>query len=175
MNYRYLYFSLLILILINLSCVEDDSSNTSLNTANIEGLWIVSEINSIPTVDLESNGNTNANLMNQTTCFDGMSLDFDANGNLTVVSSEITFDSTATPSFSCELRTDTGTYVISGSDLTVTIPISGTQETQTILVDVQSNTLTFSLTQNDIVEFFSVPEGESFSAINELEFVYLKN
>lgn len=49
------------------------------------------------------------------------------------------------------------------------------QETQTILVDVQSNTLTFSLTQNDIAKFFSVPEGESFSAINELEFVYLKN
>ncbi len=175
MNLKKLITSLILIFAICVSCSDDDSQVTTLSVADIEGNWVVSEINSTPAVDLESNGNSDANLMNQTTCFDGMSLDFDNNGTLTVVTSEITFDATATPSFSCELRSDVGSYQISGDVLTITLPISGNQETETINVNVQNNTLSFSLMQSDIAQFFNIPSGESFSAINDLEFVYLKN
>ena len=170
--------SLLFVILISIattSCSDDDTQNVILNETDILGTWTINEINSTPAVDLESNGNSDTNVMNQTNCFDGMSLDFDTNGNLTVVSSEITFDANTDPSFMCSLRTDTGSYIISGNDLTVTIPISGNQETETILVNIQNNTLSFSLTESQVAQFFNVPSGESFSAINELEFVYIKD
>lgn len=171
-------FRLLLVIFISIfmiSCSDDDTQNVVLNETDILGTWIVSEINSTPAVDLENNSNSDPNVMNQTSCFDGMSLDFDTGGNLTVVSSEITFDDNTDPSFVCSLRTDTGSYLISGNDLTVTIPISGNQETETVAVDIQNNTLSFSLTESQVAQFFNVPSGESFSAINELEFVYLKN
>lgn len=156
------------------SCSDDDTQNVVLNETDIEGTWVVSEINSTPVVDLESNGNNDPNLMNQTTCFDGMSFNFDSNGNLTVVTTEITFDANSDPSFICSLRTDIGDYTISGNDLTVTVPISGNQETESVLVNIQNNILTFSLSQVEVAEFFNIPNGESFSAIDELEFVYVK-
>ncbi|RRO25174.1 hypothetical protein EIG84_01300 [Flavobacteriaceae bacterium 14752] len=175
MKVQFRLFIMAVISIFMASCSDDDVQNSVLNIADVEGSWTLSEINSTPVVDLENNGNTDANLMNQTSCFDGMSLDFDTSGNLTVVTSEITFDANTNPSFSCSLRTDSGSYIISGNDLTVTIPVSGSQETETIVVNVQNNMLSFSLTQNGIAQFFNVPSGESFSAINELEFVYLKN
>ncbi|TKS56250.1 lipocalin family protein [Mesohalobacter halotolerans] len=172
-------FSLLFVVFISIaitSCSDDDSvQNTVLNVSDIEGNWSLFQINSTPVVDLEGDANTNPNIMAQTDCFNGMSLNFGTNGVLTVVSSEITFDSNADPSFDCSLRTDVGSYSISGNDLTVTIPISGNQEIQTVVIDVQNNNiLSFTLTESQVAQFFSVPSGESFSTITELEFVYEK-
>jgi len=173
-SYNFLIFITACLILS--SCSDDDDTNISvLSNSDIEGNWAITEINSTPAVDLESNGNTDPNLLNQTNCFDGMALDFDSNGNLNVTSTEITFDENASPSFVCSLRNDLGSYLISGGNLTVTIPISGNQETQTISVNIQNNTMSFSLTQSDVAQFFNIPSGENFSSINELEFVYQKN
>lgn len=174
MKFRSRFLLIAFFAILLTSCSDDDTQNVVLNVTDIEGTWIVSEINSTPVVDLESNGNNDPNLMNQTTCFDGMSFNFDSNGNLTVVTTEITFDANSDPSFICSLRTDIGDYTISGNDLTVTVPILGNQETESVLVNIQNNTLTFSLSQVEVAEFFNIPNGESFSAIDELEFVYVK-
>lgn len=158
-----------------ISCSDDDPQNQTLSSSDIVGNWSLVEINSTPAVDLEDDGNSDPNVMNQTDCFDGMSLDFDNNGNVTAVSSEIDYDDSASPSFNCSLRTDSGSYTLNNSDLSVTITLDGSQETETLNVDVQNNTLSFIVTESDVADYFNVPSGESFSSINELEFVYQKN
>ena len=157
------------------SCSDDDTQVQTLSSSDIVGSWTLVEINSTPAVDLEENGNTDVNLMDQTNCFDGMSLDFDNNGNVSVVTSAIDFDSSASPSFTCSLQTNSGSYTIDQNNLTVSAQISGNQETETLNVTVQNNTLSFTVTEGDIADFFSVPAGESFSSITELEFVYQKD
>ena len=158
-----------------ISCSDDDTQVQTLSSSDIVGSWTLVEINSTPAVDLEGNGNTDPNVMNQTDCFDGMSLDFDNSGNVSVVTSAIDFDSSATPSFNCSLQTNSGSYSIDQNNLTVTAQISGNQETETLNVNVQNNTLSFTVTESDIADYFSVPAGESFSSITELEFVYQKD
>lgn len=158
------------------NCSDEDNVNTqTLSSSDIVGNWSLVEINSTPAVDLEENGNTDPNVMNQTDCFDGMSLDFDNNGNVSVVTSAINYDSTNSPSFSCSLQTNSGSYSIDQNNLTVTAQISGNQETETLNVDIQNNTLSFIVTESDIADYFNVPPGESFSGITQLEFVYQKN
>ena len=169
------YLALFTLSLFMISCSDEDTEVQPLSTSTIEGSWSLAEINTTPPVDLEDDGNTDANVMNQTDCFNGMSLDFDTNGNLDMVTSAINFDSSASPSFDCSTQTSSGSYTINQKDLTVTTQISGNEETETLNVDVQNNTLSFTLTESDIADFFSIPGGESFSPITEAEFIYEKD
>ena len=176
MTIKHIKISLLVLLsTFIISCSDDDTTNQTLSSSDIVGNWSLVEINSTPAVDLEDNGNSDPNVMNQTDCFDGMSLDFDNNGNVTAVSSEIDYDDSTSPSFNCSLRTDSGSYTLNNSDLSVTVTLDGSQETETLNVDLQNNTLSFIVTESDVADYFNVPSGQSFSSINELEFVYLKN
>ena len=174
-HYNFKHLLLLILSISLFSCSDDDTQVQTLSNSDIVGNWTLVEINSTPAVDLEGNGNTDPNVMNQTNCFDGMSLDFDNSGNVNVVTSAIDFDSSASPSFTCSLQTNSGNYTIDQNNLTVTAQISGNQETETLNITVQNDTLSFTVTEGDIADFFSVPAGESFSTITELEFVYQKD
>jgi hypothetical protein len=145
-----------------ISCSDDDPQNQTLSSSDIVGNWSLVAINSTPAVDLEDDGNSDPNVMNQTDCFDGMSLDFDNNGNVSVVTSAIDFNSSATPSFTCSLQTNSGSYIINQNNLTVTAQISGNQETETLNVDVQNNTLSFIVTESDVADYFNVPSGRIF-------------
>ncbi|MDR9401233.1 MAG: lipocalin family protein [Psychroflexus sp.] len=127
---------LAILSIVMFSCSDEDNVTQTLSSSDIVGSWSLVAINSTPAVDLEENGNSDPNVMNQTGCFDGMSLDFDNNGNVTAISSEINYNANASPSFSCSLRTDSGSYLLNNNDLTVSITLDGSQETETLNVNI---------------------------------------
>lgn len=167
--------SILMLMLVITSCTSDDNNQvTTLTDADVIGEWQLIEINSDPAIDIENDGTTDTNLMLQTTCFDGWGLDFDANGTLTADYAEIEIDPNAIASLICTPQTDTGTYNISGNNLTVSATIDGTTETQTIAITITNNVMSILVTESDITSFFAIPDGEIYSELVSLEFVLQK-
>lgn len=163
------------LMLVITSCTSDDNNQvTTLTDADVIGEWQLIEINSDPAIDIENDGTTDTNLMLQTTCFDGWGLDFDANGTLTADYAEIEIDPNAIASLICTPQTDTGTYNISGNNLTVSATIDGTTETQTIAITITNNVMSILVTESDITSFFAIPDGEIYSELVSLEFVLQK-
>ncbi len=167
--------SILMLMLVITSCTSDDNNQvTTLTDADVIAEWQLIEINSDPAIDIENDGTTDTNLMLQTTCFDGWGLDFDANGTLTADYAEIEIDPNAIASLICTPQTDTGTYNISGNNLTVSATIDGTTETQTIAITITNNVMSILVTESDITSFFAIPDGEIYSELVSLEFVLQK-
>lgn len=165
----------IVLLFILSSCSSDDNNQvTTLTDADVLGEWQLIEINSDPSIDIENDGTTDTNLMLQTTCFDGWSLDFDANGVLTADYAEIEIDPNAIATLICTPQTDTGTYNISGNNLTVSATIDGNTETQTISITITNNVMSIFVAESDITSFFAIPDGEIYSELVSLEFVLQK-
>jgi len=172
-----IYAVLCILALsIAFSCSGDDSPQvTTFTDADIAGEWFLVELNSTPAIDLENDGTMDTNLMWQTTCFDGWSLEFIPNGNvLNATSADIIFDPTASPTLDCTPRVDSGNYSISGNDLTVSTTVDGTVESQTLTINISNDTLSFVATESDVASMFNIPDGEVYSNLTSLEFVLQK-
>ena len=174
--YRSFHKYILLLLAATLTgCSSDDNPQvTSLTDADVVGQWVLVELNSNPNIDIGNDGTTDTNLMLQTTCFDGWGLDFDANGTLTTNSSDIEIDPNAIATLICTPRTDTGNYVVSGNDITVSTTVDGVVESETVTISITNNTMTILGTESDVAGLFNIPDGEFYSNLMSIEFVLQK-
>jgi len=169
------YLRLLAIALLFFSCSGDDSPQVStFSDADVIGQWVLIEINSDPAIDLGNDGTTDTNLMLQTICFDGWGLEFEANGTLTADSADIEIDPNAGATLLCTPRTDTGTYVLNGNDVTASTTVDGVVESQTVTISIANNLMTILATEADVADLFNIPDGEFYSNLMSLEFVLQK-
>lgn len=165
-----LILSLSAVVVILVSC--DDNSKSTSNTQSIVGNYVLTSLIADIAVDLDQDGSTDTQLMNETTCFDNVAITFDANGNFTSTISEVGFD--ANNVLTCSTIVANGTYSFSNSILTITTPINGGSATESQPVVLTPSTLEISATGADVAQYFTNMPGTPASGINQINAVYTK-
>lgn len=162
-----------------MSCSSDDDGSGE-QTTSLGGVWLLTELNATPATDLNNDGVASVNLLTETTCFDTTAFSFQGNNTGTVNSTIATLEIDQNQIVNCAVRTDSGTYSISGNTLSVTIDINGgtaTETRQVVLTGNGSNagdTLAFFVANNEIGAYVNDPGNTVASSIQNLEFVYTK-
>ncbi|HEX8564000.1 MAG TPA: lipocalin family protein [Flavobacterium sp.] len=153
------------------SCSDDDDSNT---VSNPEGLYRMTAFNiSEEPSDLDGDGDASTNIMNETHCFDNSTVQINEDHTFTANSEglEIQIDSEGNPSeFACyDDGAISGTWSLSGNEITFTFLSDGSGDTFTYDIDADS------------LSYF-IPDGTAFGTVggnpayitSDIEIVYTK-
>lgn len=170
-----------ILSLILVSCDNEPVDNALLNSTNnpttgggstgssIEGTYKLTAFNtSIPT-DLNNDGTSSTNQLNETACYNNSFLTLNANHTFSADSKGVDID-LGTNALEC--FTDPviiGTWALSGSTLTITYTDGGTSYSDTF--NVSGNTLTFSENGGEIV---GTAGGTPVYLTSNIQIIYTK-
>uniref|UniRef100_UPI0024908FBE DUF5004 domain-containing protein n=1 Tax=Croceibacter atlanticus TaxID=313588 RepID=UPI0024908FBE len=115
------------------SCDNDDSSSNLIEpTPTLNGTYILTTINADVPVDLNNDDITNTNLLEETSCFDIMEVNFNTDGSFSAINSKLDFNGGASGNeVTCTTRTDSGTWSLTENELTLSVIIAGTTITET--------------------------------------------
>ena len=93
------------------SCANDDSSSNLIEpTPTLNGNYILTTLNADVPVDLNNDDITNTNLLEETSCFDIMEVNFNTDGSFSAINSKFDFNGGASGNeVTCTTRTDSGT------------------------------------------------------------------
>lgn len=162
--------SLCVIAALLVSC--DDNAKSTTNTQSITGNYVLTSLVADVAVDLDQDGTSDSQLMNETTCFDNVAINFDANGNFTTTVSEVGFD--ANNVLTCSTIVTSGTYTFANSVLTITTPINGGSVTESKAVILTATTLEIGATDAEVAQYFTNSPGTPASAITQIDAVYTK-
>lgn len=158
-------------VMIFTSC-EDSPAPSTNNNAAIAGNYVLSTLTADVPVDLDQDMNSDMELTNETTCFNTMTINFNANGTFTSTVAEVSFD--AANNLQCNTAVETGTYSYAAGTLTITVNVNGGTVTESQQVVLTTNSLSFTVTDTDVAQYFSGAAGTPASSITSLDFVYNK-
>lgn len=150
----------------------DDNAKSTSNTQSIAGNYVLTSLVSDVAVDLDQDGTSDTQLMNETTCFDTVAISFDANGNFTTTVSEVGFD--ANNVLTCSTIVTTGTYTFANSVLTITTAVNGGSVTESKAVLLTATTLEIGATDTEVAQYFTNSPGTPASAITQIDAIYTK-
>ena len=145
------YTFIFTLSLLFTACDGDDSTPESLTQNDIQGNWILSELNTSKPVDLDNDGSTNLNLMQETTCFDRMKVNFE-DDTYQFTYPKINFTGENNQNLSCADTLNTGTYILENNTLAATTTINNSTNTESVAVELANNQLKFTITSDQINE-----------------------
>lgn len=150
--------SILFIAVMFAACSSDDDGNTPETT--IVGAWTLTEANVEIPMDLNGDGTADRNFMNEIPCFEG-TIAFAANGTFSQTFSmieEVVVNGQTT--YTCNgTATTTGTYVLSGNQLTTTTD-EPEPTTTTTTINLSANTLKATI---------------EFGNFGDVELVYSRN
>lgn len=152
------------------SCERSTESTT--NNQALVGDYVLTSLVADVAVDLDQDGTSDSQLLNETTCFDNVAITFDANGNFTTTVSEVGFD--ANNVLTCSTIVTSGTYTFANSVLTITTPINGGSVTESKAVILTPTTLEIGATDAEVAQYFTNSPGTPASAITQVDAVYTK-
>lgn len=140
------------------------------------GTWMIESMTSNIAVDLDADGSSSVDLLAETTCFDGMYFDFNAEG---VVETEQGRISVLEDRVECDGRgVYNATYEVSGNTLTVTAEMNGQVVTLTKTIGLSSDAsgeyLHVALEDYEVDQIVSDPGTTVASDIERIEIVYKK-
>lgn len=180
------FFTLMVASMLLISCGGedlDDAANSSFSdpivTANIEytqliGKWDLFKMQTDTPVDLNNDGTGSLNLLNETSCFDVMSITFNEDMTFSSVNARMDFAAgDSNTDFACMgtgRGPDTGTWEISGDILTLTVIIDGESFTNTKSLIFDGSTFLFEVSEFESQQYVSDPGG---TAISDVTIVYL--
>lgn len=161
------FISLCILVLV--SCESESTSN---NNPTLSGNYRLTSLIADVAVDLNQDGATNTQVMNETTCFDTVAINFSNNTNFNASYSEVGFD--VNNVLTCATNMQSGTYTYSNGVLSITVPVNGGTVTESHNVLLTPTTLEFTVTDADVANYFSGAPGTPAANITQLDVVYTK-
>ncbi|MEG9327197.1 lipocalin family protein [Salinimicrobium catena] len=140
------------------------------------GTWIIESMTSNIAVDLDANGSSSVDLLTETTCFDGMYFDFNAEG---IVETEQGRISILEDRVECDgSGVYTAGYEVSGNTLSVTAEINGQTVTLTKTIGLSSDAsgeyLHVAIEDYEVEQIVSDPGNTVASDIERIEIVYKK-
>ncbi|MCG9971584.1 DUF5004 domain-containing protein [Christiangramia crocea] len=177
------FFSLVALLLMSCSkeeaYMEDEMikvSNATITSNDLIGHWKLSRMVSDTAVNLNQDGSYSTNLMDETSCFNNMSITFNSDGTFITNNATMTFESGSNgDQFSCIAdRIDTGDWKVENDNLVLTMDIDGFTYTHSKAIDMTSNTFSFDVTKIESDQYVDDPGNTQASEIRILELEYTK-
>lgn len=135
---------------INTNANNNPGNGNPTNTT-ISGTYLLTAFNSSVATDLNGDGVSSINQMNETSCFNGSSITLNANNTFTATGNGVEIDLSTTPNtIVCTSEpATTGTWSLSGNQLSTTYVEGGI--TYTDVVTVVGNTLVYSASNGEVV------------------------
>lgn len=158
------------------SCDNDDSSSNLIEpTPILNGTYILTTLNADVPVDLNNDDITNTNLLEETSCFDIMEVNFNTDGSFSAINSKLDFNGGASGNeVTCTTRTDSGTWSLTENALTLSVIIAGSTITETKEISLTDTTFSFNVTESEIDAYVEDTSESSSSSITELFLEYTK-
>lgn len=165
----------------DLEDVQADSLETKMLTANIVesdllGTWDLSKMTTDSLVDLNQDGIFTNDLLIETTCFDPMSITFNADETFSSVNSRMDFKAGETDDqFLCMGdRTDTGTWSVEGDVLYLHVEVDGSIYNHTKNLIMTENTFSFKVNKEESKQYVTDPGDTSVSKVTVVSLEYTK-
>ncbi|MCH4821995.1 DUF5004 domain-containing protein [Gramella lutea] len=183
MNYLPVILALMFIIS---GCTKDESAlNSTLKVSNITaissndmiGHWELSGMIADTEIDLNSDNHYNKNLLNETSCFNTMSITFNEDGTFISNNAQMTFESGASNNefFCLSDRMDDGEWEVSNNSLILTFLMDGKTYTHKKVIDLASNKFSLEVTKLESDQYVNDPGDTQASPIRILELEYTKS
>lgn len=156
------------------SCSSDDDSGNT-NDVGIAGTYILEEVNTEETTDLDDDGSFSTNQMNEIDCYDGSRIVLNSDNTFVYDKNRVLVNSTE-GTYACSEDTFTGTWVLDG----------GTGNTAMITANYedangQARQLNFNK-QGDTITVYEIfsqypnvnSEGGFYMETGDVEYIYTK-
>lgn len=170
-----------------LSCAGEDLDDKDAELLNAKmlvyiasedlvGNWELSVMRADTPVDLNDDGASNTNLLEETSCFDLMNINLRNDMTFSSVNSRLDFQAGETnDKFLCmDPRTDQGTWGVEGDVLTLKVNIGGTIYTHTKKLTMENNTFSFNVTELESQQYVKDPGNTVASGIMVMYLTYTK-
>lgn len=168
------YSIILIFASVLISCDDDDTTPQPLTQGDIQGEWFLNELNASEPVDLNNDGNSNIDLTQETSCFDGMVLNFE-DDTYQFTYPKINFTGENNETLNCGDTLNTGIYTLDNNVLTATTTIDDSTTTESVNVELNNNQLKFTITSSQVSEYLDLENNSNENSDLEfLEFVFEK-
>ncbi|WP_034888420.1 lipocalin family protein [Gillisia sp. Hel_I_29] len=182
--------SLLLVVIVSLfSCAAEDRDDvqsaafngtdlsTTLAPSDLVGTWNLSVMQADTPVDLNSDGTSNNNILNETNCFDQMGVVFREDMTFTATNAKLGFSGGIdNDEITCESgRADSGTWDVDGDVLILDINVGGIIYTERKQLTITPTTFAFAVTKFESDKYVSDPGDSSASPIRILSLEYAKN
>ena len=174
------------IILATASCSTEEISKTStLKVSNatavtnddMVGQWDLSGMMADTAVDLNDDASSSKNLLDETDCFNTMSITFDEDGTFITNTSQLTFEAgTENNKFSCLAdRMDSGDWEVRNDSLILTMDINATTYTHKKLINLGTGKFSLKVTKIESNQYVDDPGNTQASPIRILELEYSKS
>lgn len=143
------------LVFVSVSCddepIDPAIDPSSFGSSGVIGTYLMTAFNSSVPTDLNNDGTRSTNQMNETNCFNGNTMVLNSDNTFTSTSKGIDIETNGTNEIiTCFVDPNiTGTWSLSGNQLTLTYTQSGQQFTDIFMVS--GSRLTLSITDGEIV------------------------
>lgn len=179
------FVSLSLLILIMASCSKEEvsmdthlkvSNATAVSKNDMIGYWELSGMMADTAINLNADEVYSRNLLDETSCFNTMSITFDEDGTFISNNAQMTFESGSTnDEFSCLTdRVDAGDWEVSNDSLILTVEINNTTFTHKKLINLETNKFSLDVTKIESSQYVNDPGNTQASPIRILEVEYTK-
>ncbi len=152
------------------------SNATAINPADLIGSWDLSKMLADSAVDLDKNGSSSTNLLDETTCFNTMSITFEEGGAFNSNNATMTFEGgESLDQFRClDDRQDKGYWKVENNELVLMMLFDGDTITHRKPLDMTSNTFSFDVNRLESEQYVTDPGNTSASNIRILELEYTR-
>ncbi|MDR5589316.1 lipocalin family protein [Christiangramia sp. SM2212] len=175
-----------LLILAMASCSKEEismdsqlkvSNATTVTTNDMIGHWDLSGMMADTAVNLNGDELSSKNLLDETDCFNTMSITFDADSTFVTNNAQMTFESgTSSNEFSCLTdRMDNGRWEVRNDSLILTMMVNGSTYTHKKLINLETNKFSFDVTKIESDQYVDDPGNTQASPIRILELEYTKS
>ncbi|MFD0976998.1 lipocalin family protein [Salinimicrobium gaetbulicola] len=183
-------FALTITAALLVSCSSESVNDemTSLNSTtnvfekqdirqnDLVGTWKIKAMNSDVAVDLDADGTSNTNILEETTCFDNLFFNFNAEGGVLAHQARLNF---VDGEMQCDGEGDyAATYEVAGNELSVSFQSGETTLTFTKTIGLSTVDgamyLHVAIEDYEVEELVKDPGNTSVSSINRIEMIYKK-
>lgn len=151
-------------------------SNATITSNDLIGHWNLSRMVADTAVNLNDDGVSNINLLEETSCFNNMSITFSSDGTFITNNATMTFEAGGQgDEFSCITdRMDSGTWEVTENNLVLTMIIDGYTYTHSKAINMTTGTFAFDVTKIESDQYVDDPGNTQASEIRILELEYTK-
>lgn len=167
----------------DLDDIGAESISEPLTVANISysdmvGHWELSAMTASEEVDLDGDGTGSKNLMQETTCFDPMSITFNSDMTFSSVNARLDFKAGENDDkFECMQgnTADNGTWDVEGDVLTLNVEVNGSKYTHTKTLILTDNTFSLEITKIESEQYVEDPGDTVVSHVQVVELEYTRS
>lgn len=147
-----------------------------IDSQDLIGTWKLTVMQANSPVDLNDDGVTNANLLQESWCFNDMNIDLRADGSFSSINARMDFQAGETnDKFLCMTpRTDIGKWSVEGDELILEVNIEGTVYIRRKEITMKDNTFSFDVTKLESEQYVKDPGNTVVSGITVMYLTYTK-